>query len=52
MASLNKKIQNFSTSPTNAMAALENQIKDQGNDVISIDIVEHGFSTQDIIKAS
>ncbi|AFT92645.1 pyridoxal phosphate-dependent aminotransferase [Francisella tularensis subsp. holarctica] len=52
MASLNKKIQNVSTSPTNAMAALAKQIKDQGNDVISLAIGEPGFSTPDIIKAA
>ena len=34
MASLNTKIQNVSTSPTNAMAALAKQIKDQGHDVV------------------
>ncbi|GMN88530.1 pyridoxal phosphate-dependent aminotransferase [Francisella sciaenopsi] len=50
MASLNTKIQNVSTSPTNAMAALAKQIKDQGHDVISLAIGEPGFSTPDIIK--
>lgn len=52
MALLNTKIQNISTSPTNAMAALAKQIKDQGNDVISLVIGEPGFSTPDIIKAA
>lgn len=50
MASLNTKIQNVSTSPTNAMAALAKQIKDQGHDVISLAIGEPGFSSPDIIK--
>lgn len=50
MASLNTKIQNVSTSPINAMAALAKQIKDQGHDVISLAIGEPGFSTPDIIK--
>lgn len=52
MALLNIKIQNISTSPTNAMTALAKQIKDQGNDVISLVIGEPGFSTPDIIKAA
>ncbi|MDE4994854.1 pyridoxal phosphate-dependent aminotransferase, partial [Francisella tularensis subsp. holarctica] len=34
------------------MSALAKQIKDQGNDVISLAIGEHGFSTPDIIKAA
>ncbi|AEI36152.1 pyridoxal phosphate-dependent aminotransferase [Francisella salina] len=50
MASLNTKIQNVSTSPTNAMAALAKQIKDQGHDVISLAIGEPGFSTPEVIK--
>ncbi|MEY8714335.1 pyridoxal phosphate-dependent aminotransferase [Francisella philomiragia] len=50
MASLNTKIQNVSTSPTNAMAALAKQIKDQGHDVISLAIGEPGFSSPNIIK--
>ena len=52
MASLNTKIHNVSTSPTNAMAALAKQIKDQGNDIISLAIGEPGFSTTDVIKAA
>ncbi len=52
MALLNTKIQNISTSPTNTMAALAKQIKDQENDVISLVIGEPGFSTPDIIKAA
>ncbi|ASG67828.1 aminotransferase [Francisella halioticida] len=50
MASLNNKIQNVSTSPTNAMAALAKQIKDDGNDVVSLAIGEPGFNTPDIVK--
>ncbi|QEO57100.1 pyridoxal phosphate-dependent aminotransferase [Francisella marina] len=50
MASLNTKIQNVSTSPTNAMAALAKQIKDRGHDVISLAIGEPGFSTPEVIK--
>ncbi|MDE5037680.1 aminotransferase class I/II-fold pyridoxal phosphate-dependent enzyme, partial [Francisella tularensis] len=49
---LNKKIQHVSTSPTNSLAALAKQIKDQGNDVISLAIGEPVFSTPDIIKAA
>lgn len=50
MASLNTKIQNVSTSPTNAMAALAKQIKDDGNDVVSLAIGEPGFNTPDVVK--
>ncbi len=50
MAGLNTKIQNVSTSPTNAMATLAKQIKDDGNDVVSLAIGEPGFSTPDIVK--
>ena len=50
MAGLNTKIQNVSTSPTNAMAALAKQIKDEGNDVVSLAIGEPGFSTPDVVK--
>lgn len=50
MASLNTKIQNVSTSPTNAMAALVKQIKDDGNDVVSLAIGEPGFNTPDVVK--
>ncbi|QIV96196.1 aspartate aminotransferase [Allofrancisella inopinata] len=50
MATLNKKIQNVSASPTTAMAALAKQIKDQGHDVVSLAIGEPGFSTPDTIK--
>jgi aspartate aminotransferase len=50
MASLNTKIQNVSVSPTNAMAALAKQIKDDGNDVVSLAIGEPGFNTPDIVK--
>lgn len=50
MASLNTKIQNVSTSPTNAMAALAKQIKDEGHDVVSLAIGEPGFSTPDVVK--
>ncbi|MGQ4005485.1 pyridoxal phosphate-dependent aminotransferase [Francisellaceae bacterium CB300] len=50
MASLNTKIQNIAPSATNAMAALAKQIKDEGNDVVSLAIGEPGFSTPDIVK--
>lgn len=50
MVSLNTKIQNVSTSPTNAMAALAKQIKDDGNDVVSLAIGEPGFNTPDVVK--
>ncbi len=50
MASLNKKIQSVAPSATNAMAALAKQIKDEGNDVVSLAIGEPGFSTPDIVK--
>ena len=50
MAGLNTKIQNVSTSPTNAMATLAKQIKDDGNDVVSLAIGEPGFNTPDIVK--
>ncbi|MED7788574.1 pyridoxal phosphate-dependent aminotransferase [Francisella sp. 19X1-34] len=50
MASLNTKIQNVSTSPTNAMAALAKQIKDDGNDVVSLAIGEPGFNTPELVK--
>ena len=50
MATLNTKIQNVSTSPTNATATLAKQIKDQGHDVVSLAIGEPGFSTPDIVK--
>lgn len=50
MASLNKKIQNVAPSATNAMAALAKQIKDDGNDVVSLAVGEPGFSTPDVVK--
>ncbi|MFT4693436.1 MAG: aspartate aminotransferase [Francisella sp.] len=50
MAGLNTRIQNVSTSPTNAMATLAKQIKDDGNDVVSLAIGEPGFNTPDIVK--
>ena len=50
MASLNTKIQNIAPSATNAMAALAKQIKDEGNDVVSLAIGEPGFSTPNIVK--
>lgn len=50
MIKLNAKIQNVSTSPTNAMAALAKQIKDEGNDVVSLAIGEPGFSTPEVVK--
>lgn len=50
MASLNKKIQSVAPSATNAMAALAKQIKDEGNDVVSLAIGEPGFNTPDIVK--
>ncbi|QLE78478.1 pyridoxal phosphate-dependent aminotransferase [Francisella sp. Scap27] len=50
MASLNKKIQNVAPSATNAMAALAKQIKDDGNDVVSLAVGEPGFNTPDVVK--
>ena len=50
MAGLNTRIQSVSTSPTNAMATLAKQIKEDGNDVVSLAIGEPGFSTPDIVK--
>ena len=50
MASLNKKIQNVSPSSTGAMTALARDLKEKGNDVISLSIGEPGFSTPDVIK--